>query len=51
MSPIQGRSEINYYQQGIVSYGIGCGRAGIPAVFSRVSHYVDWIKERVNDDI
>jgi secreted trypsin-like serine protease len=30
---------------GIVSYGIGCGKTGMPAVYTRVSVYDDWIKK------
>lgn len=51
MVPVQDKGESYYYQRGIVSYGIGCGRAGIPSVFSRVSTFMDWVKERVNDEI
>ena len=30
---------------GTVSYGRGCGRKGIPGVYTRVSHYAAWIDE------
>lgn len=32
---------------GIVSTGVGCGRAGLPGIYTRVSQYIEWINDIV----
>ncbi|PNF43247.1 hypothetical protein B7P43_G14886 [Cryptotermes secundus] len=34
---------------GIVSWGIGCGQQGVPGVYVKVAHYLDWIRHIVNN--
>eukprot|EP00986_Skeletonema_menzelii_P020893 scaffold32624_cov200-Skeletonema_menzelii.AAC.1 len=33
------------FQVGIVSWSVGCAHPDYPAVYTRVSHYADWIKD------
>lgn len=35
-------------QLGIVSFGRGCGRPGLPGVYARVAFFSDWIKANMN---
>jgi secreted trypsin-like serine protease len=37
--PLLRREEDRWVQVGIVSWGIGCGRAGFPGVYTEVSHF------------
>ncbi|XP_055598829.1 phenoloxidase-activating factor 2-like [Uranotaenia lowii] len=38
-----------YYQAGIVAWGIGCGQAGVPGVYTKSSLYTNWIEEKLNN--
>jgi len=41
-------SDGKYYQVGITSYGIPCGQANAPDVFTRVSAYLNWIQNTIS---
>ncbi|XP_065087116.1 melanization protease 1-like [Ochlerotatus camptorhynchus] len=45
--PLQIQLNGNYYLIGVVSFGPPCGRTLLPAVYTRITFYMDWILENI----
>ncbi|GCC35284.1 hypothetical protein chiPu_0013767 [Chiloscyllium punctatum] len=43
--PVDGRMIL----YGIISWGIGCGKPGLPGVYTKVTNYLDWIHKHVDE--
>nr|XP_039272153.1 transmembrane protease serine 12-like [Styela clava] len=39
-------SSCQWYVAGLVSYGRGCGQPGYPGIYTRVSYFEDWLREK-----
>lgn len=56
VSPVQGdsggplmiKSNSQWVQAGVVSFGNGCGLRGFPGVYTRVSNYNSWINSQIS---
>ena len=45
--PLVCEKDGQWYQVGIVSFGIGCGRRNVPGVYTKVEDYEDWIEQTI----
>ncbi|CAI6347861.1 unnamed protein product [Macrosiphum euphorbiae] len=48
-SPLMWPSGSQYYLVGVVSAGFNCGVPEYPGVYTRVSYFVDWIVDKMNN--
>ncbi|XP_037943012.1 venom protease-like, partial [Teleopsis dalmanni] len=47
--PLMMRYESHWVQLGVVSFGNKCGEPGYPGVYTRVTQYLDWIRDHTKD--
>ncbi|KAF7705379.1 hyaluronan-binding protein 2-like [Silurus meridionalis] len=46
--PLVCKQNNTHYIYGVVSWGDGCGRKNKPGVYARVTHFIDWINEKMH---
>ncbi|XP_054718009.1 phenoloxidase-activating factor 2-like [Uloborus diversus] len=46
--PLVCSKKSRWYQVGVISFGIGCGRRNVPGVYTRVQAFSSWIYETVS---
>ncbi|KAF2886905.1 hypothetical protein ILUMI_19268 [Ignelater luminosus] len=39
-----------WFQYGVVSRGLGCGRMGRPEIYTRVKKYINWILNKIEPE-
>ncbi|KAG7325062.1 hypothetical protein KOW79_011378 [Hemibagrus wyckioides] len=45
--PLVCKQNNTHYIYGVVSWGDGCGKKNKPGVYARVTHFIDWINEKM----
>ncbi|XP_017134059.2 phenoloxidase-activating factor 2-like [Drosophila elegans] len=45
--PVEGQNSNKYVQAGIVAWGMGCGLENVPATYTNVALFLDWIEEKL----